>query len=246
MLELQSVSKRFVTKGAVVHALHDISFSVAEGEVLGIVGKSGAGKSTLLRLLGLHIRPDRGSIRMLDESIDQQLSQTQARRLIQQTAVVFQGFSLLYNCTVLDNVALPLKLAKVDKASRNEKAMQLLSFVGLQDKANSYPITLSGGEAQRVSIARALISDPKILFLDEPTSALDSKTMQEILDLLKKVHRSYRLTMVLVSHQIDVVRYMCDRAVLLEQGRITKIAPVNRLSNFQVDHLNELWADADD
>ena len=245
MLELQSVGKSFTAKENVVQALDDISFRVAEGEVLGIVGKSGAGKSTLLRLLSLHERPDSGSIQMLDESVDNNLSQAKARKLIQQTAVVFQGFSLLYNCSVIDNVALPLKLRGVDRDTRLEKAKQLLSFVGLQDKADSYPITLSGGEAQRVSIARALISDPKIIFLDEPTSALDSKTMQEILDLLKKVHRSYRLTMVIVSHQIDVIRYMCDRAVLLEQGRLKKIGAVNALSHFQVDHLNELWVDAD-
>jgi len=145
---------------------------------------------------------------------------------------------------VIDNIALPLKLRGVDEKSRRAKALDLLTFVGLANKAENYPITLSGGEAQRVSIARALISDPKIIFFDEPTSALDAQTMKEILDLLKKVHQSYSVTMVLVSHQMDVIRYMCDRAVWLEEGKIKKIAEVKKIEEFAVDQLNDLWEDS--
>lgn len=249
MLELRAIGKNFgvkktaknIDKDRVVKALADISLTINSDEVFGIVGKSGAGKSTLLRLLSLHIQPDAGSIRMFDETVDKHSTPKVRRQLVQQTSFVFQGFSLLYNYSVIDNIALPLTLRGVDVKARRAKALDLLTFVGLADKAENYPITLSGGEAQRVSIARALISDPKIIFFDEPTSALDAQTMKDILDLLKKVHQSYSVTMVLVSHQMDVIRYMCDRAVWLENGTIKKIAEVEKVHDFPVDQLNDLW-----
>ena len=256
MLELTAIGKNFNVRDAVkgsvrnsaksrvVKALEDITLTIKNDEVFGIVGKSGAGKSTLLRLLSLHIQPDAGSIRMFDRIVDKHSTSAQRRQLVLQTSFVFQGFSLLYNYSVIDNIALPLKLRGVDEKSRRAKALDLLTFVGLANKAENYPITLSGGEAQRVSIARALISDPKIIFFDEPTSALDAQTMKEILDLLKKVHQSYSVTMVLVSHQMDVIRYMCDRAVWLEEGKIKKIAEVKKIEEFAVDQLNDLWEDS--
>lgn len=227
--------------GGPVHALRDISFALAPGEVLGVVGRSGAGKTTLLRLLSLQTAPDSGVLSYGAQRVGPRLARAELRRLTRQTSTVFQGFSLLYNRSVLDNVALPLKLRGVTAAARAERAREMLDFVGLAARAEVYPITLSGGEAQRVAIARALVTDPSVLFLDEPTSALDAGSSLEVLDLLRKAQRRYPLAMVLVAHHMNVVRYMCDRVLHLEQGACKRLGPITRSGDFQTDRIEDLW-----
>ncbi|MBE3639937.1 ATP-binding cassette domain-containing protein [Mangrovicoccus sp. HB182678] len=243
MIALEEVGKSFARRGGDVAALSQITFQVAPGEVLGIAGRSGAGKSTLLRLLSLQMRPDRGRLCVLGTRIGPDTGSAALRRLARQTGFVFQGFSLLRNLTVLDNVALPLKLRGADRATRREKARQLLDFVGLGRHALAWPATLSGGEAQRAAIARALIGDPRILYLDEPSSALDAATTRGILELLRDIRDQRGVTMILVAHQVDVLRYMCDRALQLEAGRIARIGPVARSAEFRGDRLAEMWGD---
>ncbi|MEM9631487.1 MAG: ATP-binding cassette domain-containing protein [Pseudomonadota bacterium] len=243
MITVNSVSKSFTTKAGSVSALKDISFAITPGEILGIVGKSGAGKTTLLRILSLQTIPDEGQLRFQGREVDRNAHPASLRELVQHSATVFQGFSLVYNRTVLENTALPLKLRGVKRSVREAKAMEMLQFVGLDNRAGAYPITLSGGEAQRVAIARSLVTDPAILFLDEPTSALDSRTTREILDLLKKTHQTYSVTMVLVAHHIDVVRYMCDRVLFLENGRIAQLGPIKKSTEFHISKIDDIWVD---
>ncbi|MCK5500173.1 MAG: ATP-binding cassette domain-containing protein, partial [Tritonibacter mobilis] len=167
MITVENLSMDFTGKAGSAKALSDVSFAISAGEILGIVGKSGAGKTTLLRLLSFQMRPNSGRILIDGEPVDHTTSARALRSIVQQSATVFQGFSLLYNRNVVENVALPLKLRGMSRRLREEKARDLLNFVGLAHRARAYPITLSGGEAQRVAIARALVTDPKILFLDE-------------------------------------------------------------------------------
>lgn len=245
MIRVEKLCKSFTSKGNRVSALEDVSFDLPAGEILGVVGKSGAGKTTLLRLLSLQTRPSSGRITLLEQVIKPGMSPQALRAMVQQSATVFQGFSLLYNRSVLDNAALPLKLRGVESAAREAKAREMLRFVGLEHHAESFPITLSGGEAQRVAIARALVTDPKILFLDEPTSALDGQTSKDILDLLRKSHAAYGMSIVLISHQIEVVRYMCDRVLHLEEGRVKRLGPISRSAAFAVNEIEQIWAGAD-
>lgn len=245
MITVKNVQKHFAAKGGSISALQDVSFEISKGEIMGIVGKSGAGKTTLLRLLSLQMRPDKGELIFDGHNANRNSSDASLRELVQHSATVFQGFSLLYNRNVLDNTALPLKLRNVPRAERETKAREMLKFVGLDNRADAYPITLSGGEAQRVAIARALVTDPSILFLDEPTSALDSLTAKEILDLLKKTHQTYGVTMVLVTHHIDVVRYMCDRVLYLQDGQIARLGRIKRNNDFHMNEIDNMWEDGD-
>jgi D-methionine transport system ATP-binding protein len=241
----QQLCKTFPAPGCAtrIAALDGISFSVNPYEVLGVVGKSGAGKTTLLRVLSLQIPPDRGTLDFAATRIEATTSAPIRREVIRRTATVFQGFSLLYNRSVLDNVALPLKLRGLARHKRLRRAAEMLEFVGLGARATAWPITLSGGEAQRVTIARALITDPEILFLDEPTSALDAETSLGILDLLKQVQSRSAVAMILVAHQLSVVRYMCDRVLHLEDGRLRHLGPIQKAAVFPVDSLEPLWPD---
>ena len=245
MLTLEKISKSFGKKSGGSPAIDRISFAISKGEVMGIVGASGAGKTTLLRIMSLQMLPDDGVITFGDQAVTSRTKPAQLRSLVQQSATVFQGFSLLYNRNVLENVALPLKLRGAKRAERELKAMEMLNFVGLAHHAKSSPITLSGGEAQRVAIARALSTDPKVLFLDEPTSALDGTTAHEILDVVRAVHRAFGMTIVLVSHQIEVVRYMCDRVIHLQSGKIKRMGEIDRDLAFQVRNIDDLWGGRD-
>lgn len=210
---------------------------------MGVVGKSGAGKTTLLRVLSLQMPVDSGTLGFAATPIDATTPAPVRREVIRRTATVFQGFSLLYNRSVMDNVALPLKLRGVARAERRRRAAEMLEFVGLGARAAAWPITLSGGEAQRAAIARALITDPEVLFLDEPTSALDAETSLGILDLLKAVQNRSPVTMILVAHQLSVVRYMCDRVLHLEGGRVRHLGPIRQAAVFPVDSPEALWPD---
>jgi D-methionine transport system ATP-binding protein len=222
MIAIDHVTKRF-PDGTL--ALDDVSLSIPRGSVFGIIGRSGAGKSTLLRLLNGLERPSEGSVRIDDTSIAD-LSDAALRTLRRRIGMIFQSFGLLANRTVAGNVALPLELAGVAKAERDARVAELLARVGLADKADAYPARLSGGQRQRVGIARALATRPDVLLCDEATSALDPETTRSILDLLGELNRDLGLTIVLITHEMSVVRAVCHRVAVLDQGRLVETGPV--------------------
>lgn len=217
VIELVDISRRFGD----VQALDGISLTVAKGEVLGIIGRSGAGKSTLIRCLNGLERPDRGSIRIEGTDIAT-LSEGELQPLRRRIGMIFQHFNLLSAKTVEENVALPLKIGGVSKTERLARARELLDLVGLTDKAKAYPASLSGGQKQRVGIARALAAKPALLLSDEATSALDPETTRSILALLRDINRKLGLTIVLITHEMDVVREVADRVAVIEGGRIVE------------------------
>lgn len=243
MIKLEGITKTFISKKETLHALADVSFYVKPGEIFGIVGKSGVGKSTLLKILSLQSKPDSGKISFFDEKVNYK-DHRRIKSFIRETSYIYQNFSLLYNLSTLENVALPLKLLGVPKKERLHKAAELLKFVGLESKKDNYPITLSGGEAQRVSIARALITEPKILFCDEPTSSLDEETAYEILKLIKNVHDEFKPTIIFVSHQIEMVKFICDRVLLLEGGKIKRLEEIKKAKNLEFNYEKKIWGDS--
>ncbi|GIN86105.1 methionine import ATP-binding protein MetN 2 [Heyndrickxia sporothermodurans] len=219
MIRFEGVSKVFHSKGREVAAVQDVSLSVKKGEIFGVIGFSGAGKSTLLRLVNLLERPTSGSVIVNDQE-NHSLSEKDLRKMRQRIGMIFQTFNLFNSRTVFGNVAYPLKLAKVPKQEINRKVTELLHFVGLADKANYFPEQLSGGQKQRVGIARALATSPDILICDEATSALDPETTNDILNLLKKVNKEYNITILLITHEMQVIRNICDRVAVMENGRV--------------------------
>ncbi|WP_062349919.1 methionine ABC transporter ATP-binding protein [Bacillus kwashiorkori] len=219
MIIFEKVGKKFQSKDREIQAVEDVSFAVEEGEIFGIIGFSGAGKSTLLRLVNLLERPTTGTVYVDNLAIDK-LSQKELRKLRQNIGMIFQNFNLFNSRTVFGNVAYPLRIAKLPKDEISRRVTELLRFVGLEDKANSYPDQLSGGQKQRVGIARALATSPKILICDEATSALDPETTNEILHLLKKVNEELNITILLITHEMNVIRKICDRVAVMENGRI--------------------------
>ena len=208
MLEAINITKRYDRS-----VLDGLSFAVQPGEIVGVVGKSGSGKSTLLRLLNLIETPDSGELLFDGKRIDP-LNKKQLLHAQQEIGMIFQNYNLLHNRTVFENVYLPLKL--MGKSS--EKVLEMLSFVGMEDKADIYPAKLSGGEKQRVAIARALIREPKILLCDEPTSALDEDTKADVLALLQKVQQTFQPAVIFVSHELTAVRQICQRVFVLEDA----------------------------
>lgn len=221
MIEIQSVSKRF-PDGTL--ALDDISLSVPRGSIYGIIGRSGAGKSTLLRLINGLDRPSGGDV-VVDGSHLPDLRAAELRLLQRRIGMIFQSFGLLANRTIAGNVALPLELAGVGKAEREARVTELLARVGLADKADSYPARLSGGQRQRVGIARALATRPDILLCDEATSALDPETTRSVLTLLSELNREMGLTIVLITHEMEVVRAICHHVAVLDHGRLIEAGP---------------------
>jgi D-methionine transport system ATP-binding protein len=202
-------------------ALDGISLTVHKGEILGIIGRSGAGKSTLIRCLNGLERPDSGEIEIEGRSIVD-LDEKQLQPLRRRVGMIFQHFNLLASKSVEENVALPLKIAGVAKADRLKRAHELLELVGLSGKAKAYPSSLSGGQKQRVGIARALAARPALLLSDEATSALDPETTRSILTLLKDINRKLGLTIVLITHEMEVVRNIADRVAVIDAGRIVE------------------------
>jgi D-methionine transport system ATP-binding protein len=224
VLRVGKVSRRF---GGVT-ALDDISFTLGAGQVLGIIGRSGAGKSTLIRCLNGLERPDAGRIEIEGRDVTN-LSERGWQKERQRIGMIFQHFNLLSTRTVIQNVALPLKLAGVAKAERLARATALLDLVGLADKAHAYPAHLSGGQKQRVGIARALASDPALLLCDEATSALDPETTLSILALLRRINEEMGLTIVLITHEMNVARRIADRVLVLADGRVAEEGPVREV-----------------
>lgn len=217
VLRLVDVSKRF---GATA-AINGVSFDVKSGEIVGVIGRSGAGKSTLIRCLNGLEQPDSGRVEVLGEDIAP-LAERDLRKVRRRVGMIFQHFNLLSSKTVADNVALPLKIAGRSQDERRQRVRSLLWLVGLADKAEAYPAQLSGGQKQRVGIARALAADPALLLSDEATSALDPETTASILALLRDINRKLGLTIVLITHEISVVRAIADRVIVLDQGRIVE------------------------
>ncbi|MDO6544851.1 methionine ABC transporter ATP-binding protein MetN [Photobacterium sanguinicancri] len=225
MIEINRVDKVFYQGELEIHALRDINLTIEQGTIFGVIGSSGAGKSTLIRCVNLLERPSRGQVIVDGVDLTQLSNQelTLARRKI---GMIFQHFNLLSSRTVFDNVALPLELANKSKTDIKAKVTELLQLVGLSDKHNSYPANLSGGQKQRVAIARALASEPKVLLCDEATSALDPATTQSILELLKEINRKLNLTILLITHEMDVVKNICSKVAIIGDGELVEKGPV--------------------
>lgn len=220
-IELQNVTKAYPRKDNTIHALNGVSLNIDKGDVFGIVGYSGAGKSTLVRLLnGLEL-PSTGEVIVNGQHVTA-LKNKELRTFRKKIGMIFQHFNLLWSRTLQENVELPLELAGVPKAKRTAKALELLSLVGLEGREKAYPSELSGGQKQRVGIARALANDPEILLCDEATSALDPQTTEEVLDLLQEINEKLHLTIVLITHEMDVVRQICNKVAVMETGKVVE------------------------
>ncbi|MFV0393837.1 MAG: methionine ABC transporter ATP-binding protein [Coprobacillaceae bacterium] len=225
MITLQNVSKTFHTKHGDIKALQDVDLTIDEGEIFGIIGYSGAGKSTLIRCINLLESPTTGNI-IVDKQNLVKLSTKDLRENRKKMGMIFQHFHLLPSRTVAQNVLFPLKDTNLSKEEKHKKVNDLLELVGLLDRKDAYPSALSGGQKQRVAIARALANDPKILLCDEATSALDPQTTKSILRLLKEVNRKLNITIVLITHEMAVIKEICDRVAVMEDGWIKELGDV--------------------
>lgn len=221
MIKLENIEKTFLTPSGPLQVLKNINLHVPKGDVFGVVGKSGAGKSTLIRCVNLLERPSKGRI-LVDNQDLTALSESQLRLARHQIGMIFQHFNLLSSHTVYENIALPLELANTSKQDIKKAVMPLLELTELSDKKDSYPSQLSGGQKQRVAIARALAYQPKVLLCDEATSALDPQTTKTILQLLKNINQKLGLTILLITHEIDVVKETCDHIALINKGEIVE------------------------
>jgi D-methionine transport system ATP-binding protein len=228
MIELKNVSKTFHKHSGAVHALSDVSLQVAAGEIFGVIGASGAGKSTLIRCINLLEKPTGGEV-IVDGS---PLLTLTPRRLAQERrhiGMIFQHFNLLSSRTVHENVAFPLELSGTPRDTIDARVTELLALVGLTDKRSEYPASLSGGQKQRVAIARTLASNPKVLLCDEATSALDPETTRSILELLKDINRRFGITILLITHEMNVIKAICDRVAIMSEGRIIEQGTVGAI-----------------
>lgn len=239
MIELKNVSVHFEN----VHAVNDVSIKINKGDSYGIVGFSGAGKSTLVRTINLLQRPTSGEILVQKENL-LKLSDKQLRERRKKIGMIFQHFNLLSNLSVIDNVIYPIRKLKISRKEKEKKAIKLLGLVGLEDKKNSYPRELSGGQKQRCAIARALASDPEILLCDEATSALDPKTTKQILELLKKLKEKLNLTIVLITHQMEVVKDLCNRCAVIQDGKIIEEASTLEIFAHPKEELTKEFVDS--
>lgn len=219
MIELRNVTKTFKVKAGTITAIQNVSLSIADEEIFGIVGFSGAGKSTLVRCMNLLERPNSGDVIVNEQNL-MELSKQDLRKARKKIGMIFQDFNLFEQRSVLANVRYPLEIAGVAKNEADERAHHLLNLVGLADRAQSYPSQLSGGQKQRVAIARALANKPSILLCDEATSALDSQATASILDLLKELRSTLGVTIVIITHELSVVEAICDRVAVMDGGKI--------------------------
>lgn len=219
MIQIKNLNKIYKTGERVVHACKDVNLTINENDIYGVMGLSGAGKSTLIRLLNRLEEPNSGEIIINGQDIIK-YDQTQLREFRKKTGMIFQHFNLLKSRDVKGNVALALEIAKWPKAKIKDRVLELLDLVGLSDKAHAYPSKLSGGQKQRVAIARALANNPKILLSDEATSALDPRTTKSILELLKDIQKKLGITIILITHQMEVIRAICNRTAIMEGGEV--------------------------
>ncbi len=225
MIELKHVSKTFGAGTGSVEAVRDVSLSIAQGEIFGIIGFSGAGKSTLVRCINLLEMPTGGQVTVAGQELTA-LTPVKLREARKNIGMIFQHFNLMPSRTVYGNIAFPLAGLKLAKTKEQEKVRRLLRLVGMEDKENAYPSQLSGGQKQRVAIARALANDPKVLLCDEATSALDPQTTQSILRLLKHLNRELNLTIVIITHEMAVVKEVCNRVAIMENGNVVEMGEV--------------------
>ncbi|MFV0479793.1 MAG: methionine ABC transporter ATP-binding protein [Anaerorhabdus sp.] len=221
MIQMRNICKSFVTKGSAIHAVKDVSLEVKKGEIFGIIGYSGAGKSTLLRVINQLEKQSSGEI-ILDNVKISSLKGKDLRRQRQKIGMIFQHFNLLWSRSVEKNIELPLEIAKVTKVERKKKVQELIDLVGLTGREKAYPSELSGGQKQRVGIARALANQPSILLCDEATSALDPETTDSILELLTTINRELKITVVMITHQMEVVQKVCHRVAVMSEGEVVE------------------------
>ena len=220
-IEVKHLSKTFEQKGVHVDALKDINLTIGAGDIYGIIGMSGAGKSTLVRCLNFLERPTDGQVLIEGKDLGT-LNEKELRKQRSDIAMIFQHFNLLMQKNVIDNICFPLQIQGVKKKEARAKARELLTTVGLEEKETAYPAQLSGGQKQRVAIARALASNPKILLCDEATSALDPQTTASILELLKSINEQFQITIVIITHQMSVIREICNRVAIIEHGELVE------------------------
>ena len=228
MIELQHVSKTFENAGGRVDALRDVSLTIADGDIYGIIGMSGAGKSTLVRCINMLERPTEGRVIVNGQQLDA-MTPAQLRAARREITMIFQRFNLLMQRTCLQNICFPMELAGVGRKEAQTKAWELLELVGLPDKAQAYPAQLSGGQQQRIAIARALATNPKVLLCDEATSALDPKTTRQILELIQDINRKLGITVVVITHQMSVVEEICDSVAILDGGVVVEQGEVREI-----------------
>ncbi|MDJ0330272.1 methionine ABC transporter ATP-binding protein [Planococcus sp. S3-L1] len=233
MIQFEGVAKTYQSGKQEIHALNGIDLTVETGEIYGVIGFSGAGKSSLIRTVNLLERPSKGRVLIHGKDIST-LSSKEIRTIRKDIGMIFQHFNLLHSKTVYHNVAMPLLLANTSKNDIEKQVKELLDFVGLADQAQKYPDQLSGGQKQRIGIARALATNPSVLLCDEATSALDPQTTKSILDLLRKINKEYNITILLITHEMGVIREICDKVAVLEAGKVIEQGSVfNVFSNPQ-------------
>lgn len=227
---IQNVSKTYPTKDGNVQALKNVNLSIEQGDIYGIIGMSGAGKSTLVRCINYLEEPTEGKVFIKGKELGS-FSKKDLRKQREDIGMIFQHFNLLMQKSVLENICFPLYIHGKKKSEARERAKELLEIVGLSDKAKAYPAQLSGGQKQRVAIARALASNPKILLCDEATSALDPQTTASILDLLKEINQKFGITIVIITHQMSVVREICSHVAIMKDGEIVEDGKVSEIFN---------------
>lgn len=228
MIRIENLNKSFTSNGKLLNAVNDVSLEIKKGEIFGIIGLSGAGKSTLIRCLNRLEEPTSGKI-LIDGIELTSLTKEELRKERKDIGMIFQHFNLLSQKNAFQNIAFPLQLEKKDKKEIEKRVDELLKYVKLEDKKYSYPSQLSGGQKQRVAIARALANNPKILLSDEGTSALDPKTTKSILELLKKIRSEFGITIIMITHQMEVVKDVCDRVAIMENGKVIEENTVENL-----------------
>lgn len=233
IIDLHDINVTFKQGKEIVHAVKDVSLEIDRGDIYGIVGYSGAGKSTLVRTINLLQKPTAGAVTINGDVFfkdhQQQLSNKELQKKRRNIGMIFQHFNLLNETSVIENVLFALKHSELDDDAQEKKAYELLELVGLKDKAEFYPVQLSGGEQQRVSIARALANDPEILISDEATSALDPQNTNQILDLLQKLNKQLGLTVVLITHEMDAVKRVANKIAVMEHGQIIERGPLQKV-----------------
>ena len=228
MIEIENLSKSFKTDGGTFYALKDVSLTINDGDIYGVIGMSGAGKSTLVRCINMLERPTEGTVKIDGVDIGK-LSKKELCSKRRKISMIFQGFNLLMQRNCLKNICFPLELAGIPKSEAKKKALELLDTVGLADKANAYPAQLSGGQQQRIAIARALATNPEVLLCDEATSALDPKTTHAILDLILNINKKLGITVVIITHQMSVVEEVCNRVAILDEGVVVEEGEVEKV-----------------
>lgn len=221
MILIENVKKIFQTKAGSLTAVDDVNLTINEGEIFGVIGYSGAGKSTLIRMLNGLEKPTSGKLEVSGKDIAS-IQGKELRLARQKIGMIFQHFNLLWSRTVAENIAFPLEIAKVSKYEREKRVQELIQLVGLEGKENAYPSQLSGGQKQRVGIARALANNPRVLLCDEATSALDPETTDSILELLLGINKKLGLTIVLITHEMQVIRKICERVAVMEDGKVVE------------------------